>query len=116
MEDQVLNLGGILIGLIGGLAIFLYGMEHLTDALKIVAGSRMRNVLARLTTNRFKAVLAGTFVTATIQSSSVTTVLVVGFISAGLMTVSQSVGVILDPHPSLGGPEIAATMKQRVKE
>ncbi|MDH3732259.1 MAG: Na/Pi cotransporter family protein, partial [Gemmatimonadota bacterium] len=95
MDDQALNVGGIIIGLVGGLAIFLYGMEHLTDALKVVAGSRMRNLLARLTTNRFKAVVAGTVVTATIQSSSVTTVLLVGFVSAGLMTLEQSIGVIM---------------------
>ena len=95
MEEQALSFGGITIGLVGGLAIFLYGMEHLTDALKIVAGARMRNLLARLTTNRFKGVLAGTIVTAAIQSSSVTTVLLVGFVSAGLMSLQQSIGVIM---------------------
>ena len=72
----------MLIGLLGGLAIFLFGLDQLTDMLKATAGARMRDVLARVTTNRFKGVLAGGFTTAVIQSSSVTTVLVVGFISA----------------------------------
>ena len=85
----------ILLGLAGGLALFLFGMEQMTDALKLVAGGGMKRLLARLTTNRFKAAFAGAFVTAVIQSSSVTTVLVVGFISAGLLSLSQSVGVIM---------------------
>jgi phosphate:Na+ symporter len=82
-------------GLLGGLAIFLFGMEQMTDALKAVAGVGMSKVLARLTRNRFTAAFTGAFVTAVIQSSSVTTVLVVGFISAGLMTLQQSIGVIM---------------------
>lgn len=90
-----LEVSTIAIGLLGGLALFLYGMDLMTDALKIVAGGEMKKLLARLTTNRLYAVFAGTLVTAVIQSSSVTTVLVVGFISAGLMTLSQSLGVIL---------------------
>jgi len=85
----------VVAGLAGGLALFLFGMDQLSGGLKAVAGDRMRNVLARLTANRFLAALTGAFVTAVIQSSSVTTVLVVGFISAGLMTLSQSVGVIM---------------------
>ncbi len=79
----------------GGLALFLYGMRQMTESLKIVAGDGMKRLLARLTTNRFTAALAGGVVTAVIQSSSVTTVLVVGFISAGLLQFTQSVGVIL---------------------
>ncbi|NNE33776.1 MAG: Na/Pi cotransporter family protein, partial [Rhodothermales bacterium] len=93
--SNAFELGALSIGLFGGLALFLYGMEQMTDALKAMAGGGMKKLLARLTTNRFKASFAGAFVTAVIQSSSVTTVLVVGFISAGLMTLSQSVGVIL---------------------
>ncbi|MES9905934.1 MAG: Na/Pi cotransporter family protein, partial [Sedimenticola sp.] len=81
--------------LFGGLALFLFGMEQMADALKAVAGERMRNILAKLTTNRFMGAATGAFVTAVIQSSSVTTVLVVGFITAGLMSLSQSVGVIM---------------------
>ncbi len=75
--------------------MFLYGMHKMTDALKIVAGERARQFLSKLTKNRFSAAFAGAAVTAVIQSSSVTTVLVVGFITAGIMTFSQSIGVIL---------------------
>ncbi len=92
---NVLEAGAIIIGLLGGLALFLFGMDQMTGALKSVAGSRMKSVLGRLTTNRFYAAFAGAFVTAVIQSSSVTTVLVVGFITAGLMTLKQSIGVIM---------------------
>jgi hypothetical protein len=87
----------LLMGLVGGLALFLYGMEQMAGALKAIAGSRMRTVLASLTSNRFMGVVTGALVTATIQSSTVTTVLVVGFVSAGLMTLSQSIGVIMEP-------------------
>ena len=92
---NTLETSTILVGLAGGLALFLYGMDKMTDALKIVAGGKMKSLLAKLTTNRFSAAFAGAFVTAIIQSSSVTTVLVVGFISAGLMSLAQSVGVIM---------------------
>ncbi len=85
----------LLMGLAGGLALFLFGMEQLADALKAVAGERMRSILSKLTTNRVTGALTGAFVTAVIQSSSVTTVLVVGFITAGLMSMSQSIGVIM---------------------
>jgi len=81
--------------LFGGLAIFLFGMEQMADSLKAVAGERMKGILAKLTSNRFMGAITGAFVTAVIQSSSVTTVLVVGFISAGLMSLAQSVGVIM---------------------
>jgi len=81
--------------LFGGLALFLFGMEQMADALKAVAGERMKIILARLTTNRFMGAMTGAFVTAVIQSSSVTTVLVVGFITAGLMSMAQSIGVIM---------------------
>ncbi|MEO0557211.1 MAG: Na/Pi cotransporter family protein [Bacteroidota bacterium] len=93
--SNALEVGPIVIGLAGGLALFLFGMEQMTSALKQVAGSGMKAALARLTTNRYSAAGAGAIVTAIIQSSSVTTVLVVGFISAGLMTLTQSVGVIM---------------------
>ncbi len=92
---DALQISTLVLGLLGGLALFLYGMEKLTGALKTVAGSGMQRLLARLTTNRFKAAFTGAFVTAVIQSSSVTTVLVVGFVSAGLMTLSQTVGIIM---------------------
>jgi phosphate:Na+ symporter len=81
--------------LFGGLALFLFGMEQMADALKAVAGERMKVILAKLTSNRFMGAATGAFVTAIIQSSSVTTVLVVGFITAGLMSMAQSIGVIM---------------------
>jgi len=81
--------------LFGGLALFLFGMEQMADSLKAVAGERMKNILATLTKNRFMGAITGAFVTAVIQSSSITTVLVVGFISAGLMNLTQSVGIIM---------------------
>lgn len=81
-------------GLIGGLALFLFGMDIMTRALKQVAGASMKMILARMTGNRFMGLVAGASITAIIQSSSITTVLLVGFISAGLMTTAQSVAVI----------------------
>ena len=95
VTPAALDLGALVTQLGGGLALFLFGMRQMTESLKTVAGSGMKNLLARLTRNRFSAAVAGTLITAVIQSSSVTTVLVVGFISAGLLTLSQSIGVIL---------------------
>jgi phosphate:Na+ symporter len=80
--------------LLGGLALFLYGMEKMTDGLKAAAGKQMNALLAKLTGNAALGAITGAIVTAVIQSSSVTTVLVVGFVSAGIMTLVQSVGVI----------------------
>jgi phosphate:Na+ symporter len=82
-------------GLFGGLALFLFGMDIMTQALKSAAGDYMKDLLSKLTRNRFVGVGLGAFVTAIIQSSSVTTVILVGFISAGLMSMSQSVAVIM---------------------
>ncbi len=81
-------------GMLGGLALFLFGMEQMSDGLKALAGDRLKDVLARLTTNRYMGALTGAVVTAVIQSSSVTTVLTVGFITAGILSVSQAVGII----------------------
>lgn len=92
---EVPDWGSMMAMLFGGLALFLFGMEMMSDALKAVAGERMKKILAQLTTNRFMGAITGAFVTAVIQSSSVTTVLVVGFISAGLMSAAQSIGVIM---------------------
>ena len=94
-SENVMNWGVMGMQLFGGLALFLFGMEQMADALKAVAGERMKTILAKLTSNRFMGAVTGAFVTAVIQSSSVTTVLVVGFITAGLMSLSQSVGVIM---------------------
>ncbi|OOE57941.1 NAD+ kinase [Salinivibrio sp. ML323] len=85
----------MLMGLLGGLALFLYGMDKMSKALKNAAGSRLKALLAKLTTNRVAGVFTGAGVTATIQSSSVTTVLLIGFISAGLMSLAQATGVIM---------------------
>jgi phosphate:Na+ symporter len=82
-------------GLFGGLALFLFGMDVMTQALKSAAGDYMKDLLSRLTRNRLVGVGMGAFVTAIIQSSSVTTVILVGFITAGLMSMSQSVAVIM---------------------
>ena len=82
-------------GLFGGLAMFLFGMEQMSEGLKAAAGETLKDILARLTKNRFMGAVTGAFVTAVLNSSSVTTVLVVGFISAGFMSLAQSVGVIM---------------------
>lgn len=81
--------------LLGGLALFLYGMNLMSDGLELVAGDKLRVVIEKMTSSFFKAILVGTFVTAVIQSSSATTVMVVGFVNAGLMTIYQAVGIIM---------------------
>ncbi len=81
--------------LLGGLALFLYGMQQMSDGLHAAAGERMKQILERLTTNRFLGVLVGAGVTAIIQSSSATTVMVVGFVNAGMMSLRQAVWVIM---------------------
>jgi len=85
----------VVTGLFGGLAVFLFGMDRMTEALRVAASSRIRFALARMTKNRFLGAGSGAGVTAVIQSSSVTTVLVVGFISSGVMNLSQAIPVIL---------------------
>ena len=102
-----LELGTIVMGLVGGLALFLFGMEMMTDSLKLLAGNRLKDLLARMTSNRFKGVLTGATITATIQSSSVTTVLVVGFITAGLLSLQQSIPIIM-------GAEIGTTITAQI--
>jgi len=89
--DVVLLIGGFA----GGLAIFLLGMDQMTESLKLIAGDRLRGILLKLTRNRFAGLATGAGLTAILQSSSVTTVMAVGFISSGLMTFGQSIGVIL---------------------
>ncbi|MCC8396170.1 Na/Pi cotransporter family protein [Paraburkholderia sp. MMS20-SJTR3] len=90
-----MNLLGIFGLLIGGLALFLLGLEFLTGGLKAIAGSRLHSLIGVLTANRFRGVLAGAAVTALLNSSTITTVLMVGFVSAGLMTLTQSVPMIM---------------------
>ncbi|MDO5733378.1 MAG: Na/Pi cotransporter family protein [Eubacteriales bacterium] len=81
--------------LLGGLALFLYGMENMGSGLRQLSGGRLEKILARLTSNPFKALLLGAGVTAVIQSSSATTVMVVGFVNSGLMKLEQVVGIII---------------------
>lgn len=85
----------ILIGLVGGLGLFIYGMNVMSEGLKSVAGNRLKKILEILTNNRFMAVFVGTLVTVIVQSSSTTTVMMVGFVNAGLMNLYQAAGVIL---------------------
>ncbi|MQM72609.1 MAG: Na/Pi cotransporter family protein [Eubacteriaceae bacterium] len=85
----------IIVGLIGGLGLFIYGMQIMSNSLKVVAGDRMKHLLEVLTSNRFKAIICGIVVTIMVQSSSTTTVMVVGFVNASLMNLTQAAGIIL---------------------
>lgn len=93
----------IVFGLLGGLAMFLYGMNSMSDALQKAAGERMKRILGFLTKNPLMGALAGALVTAVLQSSSATTVMVIGFVSAGLMSLPQAISVIF-------GANIGTTM------
>ena len=90
-----INLMRMLGLLAGGLALFLFGLELMTGGLKAVAGASLEGALAKLTANRFVGLLSGAFVTAVLNSSTITTVLMVGFVSAGLMTLKQAVPMIM---------------------
>ncbi|MBR5474303.1 MAG: Na/Pi cotransporter family protein [Lachnospiraceae bacterium] len=83
------------LGLLGGLALFLYGMQMMSDGLEAAAGNRMKAILEKLTANRFLGVVVGAGITAVIQSSSATTVMVVGFVNSGMMTLKQAVWIIM---------------------
>lgn len=82
-------------GLLGGLALFLYGMQMMSTGLEVAAGDRMKQILEKLTTNRFLGIGMGALITALIQSSSATTVMVVGFVNSGMMTLRQAVWIIM---------------------
>ncbi|MCF0210786.1 MAG: Na/Pi cotransporter family protein, partial [Bacteroidales bacterium] len=84
-----------LLALVGSLGLFLYGMKTMSEGLEKFAGDSLRKILAAMTTNRFKGLLTGIAVTALIQSSSATTVMVVSFVNAGLMNLAQAIGVIM---------------------
>ncbi len=84
-----------IMGLLGGLALFLYGMQMMSTGLEAAAGNKMKTILEKLTANRFVGVLVGALITAIIQSSSATTVMVVGFVNSGMMTLSQAVWIIM---------------------
>jgi phosphate:Na+ symporter len=94
MLDALLN-ETLIFGLVGGLGLFLFGMKIMSEGLQKVAGDRMRQILAALTTNRLIGTLVGIGVTVIVQSSSATTVMVVGFVNAGLMSLVQAIGVVL---------------------
>lgn len=95
MEDSGINWIQLFLNLIGGLTLFLLGMEGLTASLRVAAGRQLKNLLAKATGNRFYGMFSGAVVTAAVQSSSITTVLLVGFGSVGLLSLSNSAGVIL---------------------
>ena len=92
---QPLDIVFMILQLLLGLSVFLFGMDTMGDALKKAAGTKLKDLLAKLTSNPVKGFLLGLIVTAVIQSSSATTVMVVGFVNSGTMTLLQSVGVIL---------------------
>lgn len=85
----------IALKLLGALGLLIYGMRMMSDALQKIAGPQLRHILARMTTNRLTGMLTGTFVTCAVQSSSATTVMVVSFVSAGLLTLAQAISVIM---------------------
>ncbi|MBR6697434.1 MAG: Na/Pi symporter, partial [Lachnospiraceae bacterium] len=85
------NIGGLL----GGLALFLYGMQMMSSGMEAAAGNKMKELLEKLTSNRFLGVLVGALITAIIQSSSATTVMVVGFVNSRMMTLRQAVWIIM---------------------
>ena len=87
-----------LLKMVGGLALFLYGMNLLGDGLSRASGGRLERILEKLTNNPLKAVLMGAVVTGVIQSSSATTVMVVGFVNSGIMSLKQAVGIIMGAH------------------
>lgn len=97
----------ILFGLVGGLAIFIYGMNMMSECLQKAAGEKMKKILALLTKNPVLGVLAGALTTAVLQSSSATTVMTIGFVSAGLMTLPQAISIIL-------GANIGTTMTAQI--
>lgn len=97
----------ILFGLLGGLAVFIFGMNMMSECLQKAAGEKMKSILALLTKNPVMGVLAGALTTAVLQSSSATTVMAIGFVSAGLMSLPQSVSIIL-------GANIGTTMTAQI--
>lgn len=95
MDHDTLSFAPMLIGLAGGLALFLHGMTMMSDAMRAMAGSRLKDIMARLAGNRWSALLTGIVVTAVVQSSSVTSVIAIGFVSAGILTLGQALVVIM---------------------
>ena len=85
----------IAIRLLGSLALLIFGMKTMSDALQKMAGTQLRNILRRMTTNRFTGMLTGVAVTSAVQSSTATTVMTVSFVNAGLLTLAQAISVIM---------------------
>ena len=83
------------LNILGSLGVFLFGMKVMSDGIQKVAGDRLRNILAYMTQNRFAGVLTGFITTCLVQSSSATTVMVVSFVNAGLLTLIQSIGIVM---------------------
>ena len=97
----------IIFGLLGGLAVFIYGMNMMSECLQKAAGDKMKSILALLTKNPLLGVLAGALTTAVLQSSSATTVMAIGFVSAGLMNLPQAISIIF-------GANIGTTMTAQI--
>ena len=95
VTSSTINWGLLIMNLLGGLALFLYGMSKMSDGMKKAAGDRMRNILSALTRNRVIGLIVGAFVTMIIQSSSATTVMLVSFVQAELMSYAQALSVIM---------------------
>lgn len=107
MDQESLSFAPMLIGLAGGLALFLHGMTMMSNSLRAMAGSRLKEIMARLAGNRLSALLTGAIATAVVQSSSVTTVIAIGFVSAGILTLGQAIAV------SMGGA-IGSTLTAQI--
>ena len=88
----------VFLKLFGSLALLMFGMKSMSDALQKMAGPQLRRVLSVMTTNRFSGVLTGMFVTAAVQSSTATTLMTVSFVNAGLLTLMQAIAVIMGAH------------------
>ena len=88
----------VFLKLLGCLALLMFGMKAMSDALQKMAGPQLRHVLSTMTTNRFTGMLTGIFVTAAVQSSTATTLMTVSFVNAGLLTLTQSISVIMGAH------------------
>jgi phosphate:Na+ symporter len=95
MPDEPFSLLPMLIGLAGGLALFLHGMTMMSNAMRAMAGSKLKSIMARLAGNRVSALLTGVVLTAVVQSSSVTSVIAIGFVSAGILSLGQALAVIM---------------------
>ena len=93
----------IIVSMLGGLALFLYGMRMMSNGLELTAGNSMKSILEKLTTNRIVSIIVGAAVTALVQSSSATTVMLVSFVGSKIMTLEQAVWIIM-------GANIGATM------